>query len=93
MKKIREIDCERFLKIHNGTIDKEFKSVRLVKGYSWSMSGSTYQWAYLDLKDGVVVSADYGYAKYKGIRLINCKECWENNLNLRKKDIFTGKDC
>ena len=49
MAKVREIDCERFLKNHNGTIDKELKSIRLVKGYSWSISGnSTYQWAYLE---------------------------------------------
>lgn len=94
MAKIREIDCERFLKNHNGTIDKEFKSIRLVKGYSWSISGnSTYQWAYLDLKDNVVVGADYGYAKFKGIKLTNCQECWDNNPNLRMKNIFTGQDC
>ena len=94
MAKIREIDCEKFLKNHNGTIDKEFKNVRFVKGYSWSNSGnSSYQWAYLDLKDNVVVGADHGYAKFKGIKLTNCEECWENNPTLRMKNIFTGQDC
>jgi len=94
MTKTRQTDCKRFLERINGTIDKDFKNIRIVKGYSRNFfGGSTYQWAYLELKDNVIVSADYGFAKHKGIELLNCQECWDNNPNLRMKDIFTGKDC
>lgn len=94
MNKIKKIDCKRFLQIVNGTIDKDFKNIRMVKSYSWSLNGnSTYNYAYLGLKDRIVVSADYGFAKYKGYELLNCEECYENNPQLRMKDIFTGEEC
>lgn len=92
--KIRKIDCKHFLRIVNGTIDKDFKNIRMVKSYSWSLNGnSTYDYAYLELKDRIVVSADYGFAKYKGYELLNCEECYENNPQLRMKNIFTGEEC
>ena len=94
MKQNRKIDCCRFLLNNNATIDKEFKNIRIVKGASWSFSGNTtYNYAYLELKDNVIISADYGFAKFKGIELTNCQECWDNNPNLRMKNIFTGQDC
>lgn len=94
MKKTIKIDCERFLERVNGTIDKDFKNIRMVKGCSWSFNGTrTQSWAYLELKDGVVVGADYGFAKYKGYELTNCQECYDNCPNLRMKNIFTGEDC
>ena len=92
--KIRKIDCKHFLRIVNGTIDKDFKNIRMVKSYSWSLNGnSTYDYAYLRLKDKIVVSADYGFAKYKGYELLNCEESYENNPQLRMKGIFTGEEC
>lgn len=93
MKQSKRIDCYNFLINNNATIDKELKNIRIVKGVSWSLRGSTYNYVYLGLKDGVIVSADYGFSRYKGIELTNCKECWENNPKLRMKDIFTGEDC
>lgn len=94
MTKTRKVECYKFLLNINGKIDKEFKNIRITKGYSWSMNGNTTQnFAYLELKDRVVVSADYGFAKYKGIELINCEPCWENHPELRMKNIFTGEEC
>lgn len=91
--KIKKIDCKRFLQKVNGTIDKDFKNIRMVKSYSWSLNGnSTCDYAYLELKDKIVVSADYGFAKYKGYELLNCEECYENNPQLRMKNIFTGEE-
>lgn len=94
MKQNKKIDCLRFLQNNNGKIDKEFKNIRIMKSYSFSMSGNTTcNYGYLELKDNIIVGADYGFAKFKGIELVNCKECWENNPNLRMKNIFTGEDC
>lgn len=93
MKKIK-IDCKKFLQRINGTIDKDFKNIRIVKDYTICLNGRTsFNYAYLELEDKVVVSADYGFAKYKGFELIDCETCYEQNPSLRMKDIFTGRDC
>lgn len=87
-------DCERFLNTINGKINKDFTQIRILKSYSFSMSGSsTCNYAYLELKDNIIVSCDYGFGKYKGLEITNCKECWESNPNLRMKNIFTGEFC
>jgi len=92
--KIKKIDCKRFLQMVNGTINKSFNSVRIVKRFSWQLNAdSNYSYAYLELKDKIVVSADYGFSKYKNYELLNCEECYENNPQLRMKNIFTGEEC
>lgn len=92
--KNKKIDCYNFLIDNRATIDKDLEKIRIVKSAKFSFSGrTTYTYAYLELKDGIIVNADYGLGKYKGIELTNCKECWENNPKLRMKNIFTGEDC
>lgn len=92
--KIIKIDCKKFLQRINGTIDKDFKNIRIVKDYTICLNGrTTFNYAYLELKDRVVVDADYGFAKYKGFELLDCETCYEQNPNLRMKDIFSGRDC
>ena len=87
-------DCKAFLKICNASIDKDFEKIRIVKNVTYSMDGRiTRNFAYLTLKDRVIVSADYGFGKLKGIKLEKCEECWNNNPELRMKNIFTGEDC
>ena len=87
-------DCERFLRTINGQINKDFTQIKILRSYSYSMNGNTTcNYAYLDLKDGVIVSADYGFGKYKGLEITNCEKCWNDNEKLRMKNFFTGEFC
>lgn len=93
-KQLRKMECRHFLQMVNGTIDKKFENIRIIKSRTWNINGSsTFNFANLSLKNNVIVDADYGFAKYKGIELTNCQECYVCYPELRMKDIFTGTDC
>lgn len=89
-KKVIELDCEKFLQRHNGEINKDFTRVRITKSDYHSIYGNKYTYAYLDLKDGVIISASYGFGKFKGYKLVNCENAYKN-VDLRMRNIFTGE--
>lgn len=92
--KTKKMECKLFLTMLNGTINKDFSAIRIIKSQSWNLNGnSTFNFANLSLENNIIIDADYGFGKYKGIELINCQECYNNYPNLRMKNLFNGLDC
>lgn len=94
-KKIKKMDCARFLSIVNGKINKDFTSIRFVKkqeiNYITGNKNVTY--GYFELKDKIIVECERGFSQYKGYELVDCEKVWNDNENKRMRNIFTGDFC
>lgn len=94
VKKEKAIDCLRFLQKLNGKINKDFTSIRFLKGESWHYNGRIDRsYGYFELKDRIIVECERGFSNWKGYKLLNCETCYQTYPELRMKNIFTNEEC
>lgn len=96
MKKVnKKMDCAGFLNKISGVINKNFTTIRFVKSkkinYMTGRQNITY--GYFKLENNIIIECERGFSEYKGDELVNCQKAWEDNINLRLTDIFTGNFC
>lgn len=95
MKTLR-IDCKKLLFRLRGVIDKSGTTIRFIKKEIFDyVNGKTHRdYGYLYLKDGKIIECERGYSnQYKGCEVLNIEKCWEENIELRMTNLFTGGYC
>ena len=95
IKQNKKMNCLTFLAIINGQINKDFTSIRFIKKQeiNYITGNKNVSYGYFELKDCIIVECERGFSQYKGYELVGCEKVWNENVDRRMKNIFTGDFC